>query len=72
MARINLAAAWLMLVVAETAGAKAGMYYQLTKLARFRNYGGMWAILLLFGIIGAVSDISLRALRRRLAGWADA
>jgi len=72
VARINLAAAWLMLVVAETAAAQSGMYWQITKLARFRNYGGVWAILLIFGIIGALSDVGLRALRRSVSGWADA
>lgn len=71
VARINLAAAWLMLVVAETAAAESGMYYQLQKLARFRNYEGVWGILLIFGAIGAVSDVALRLLRRTVGGWAQ-
>lgn len=71
VARINLAAAWLMLVVAETAAAESGMYYQLQKLARFRNYEGVWGILLIFGVIGALSDVALRQLRRFTSSWAE-
>lgn len=71
VARINLAAAWLMLVVAETAAAESGMYYQLQKLARFRNYEGVWGILLVFGVIGALSDVALRLLRRLTGSWAE-
>ncbi len=71
VARINLAAAWLMLVVAETAAAESGMYFQLQKLARFRNYEGVWGILLIFGVIGALSDVALRLLRRLTGSWAD-
>jgi len=71
VARINLAAAWLMLVVAETAAAESGMYFLLQKLARFRNYEGVWGILLIFGVIGALSDVALRLLRRLTGSWAE-
>lgn len=72
VARINLAAAWLMLVVSELQAADAGMYFRVAKLYRARNVDAMFAILLIFGLIGALSDVVLRALRRRTAGWADA
>lgn len=72
VARINLAAAWLMLVVSELQAAEAGMYFRVAKLYRARNVDAMFAILLIFGLIGALSDVVLRALRRRTAGWADA
>lgn len=71
VARINLAAAWLMLVVSELLAAESGMALRIFKLYRARNVDGMFAILLVFGIIGALSDVALRALRRRTVGWAE-
>jgi NitT/TauT family transport system permease protein len=71
VARINLAAAWLMLVVSELLAAQSGMALRIFKLYRARNVDGMFAILIIFGLIGALSDIALRALRRRAAGWAE-
>jgi NitT/TauT family transport system permease protein len=71
VARINLAAAWLMLVVSELLAAESGMALRIFKLYRARNVDGMFAILIVFGIIGALSDVALRALRRRAAGWAE-
>lgn len=71
VARINLAAAWLMLVVSELLAAQSGMALRIFKLYRARNVEGMFAMLIIFGIIGALSDIALRAFRRRAAGWAE-
>lgn len=71
VARINLAAAWLMLVVSELLAAESGMALRIFKLYRARNVDGMFAILIIFGIIGALSDLGLRAARRRAAGWAE-
>ena len=72
VARINLAAAWLMLVVSELLAAESGLALRIFSLYRARNVEGMFALLIIFGIIGAVSDIALRALRRRTSSWADA
>lgn len=71
VARINLAAAWLMLVVSELLAAESGMALRIFKLYRARNVDGMFAILIIFGVIGALSDLGLRAARRRAAGWAE-
>lgn len=71
VARINLAAAWLMLVVSELLAAESGMALRIFKLYRARNVEGMFAMLIIFGIIGALSDVALRAFRRRAAGWAE-
>jgi len=71
VARINLAAAWLMLVVSELLAADSGMALRIFKLYRARNPEGMFALLIIFGIIGALSDVALRQLRRRTAPWSE-
>jgi NitT/TauT family transport system permease protein len=70
VARINLAAAWLMLVVAELLAAPDGLAYRLTRAQRFRQVDRMFVILIIFGLIGVVSDLVLRWLRDRSAPWA--
>lgn len=69
VARINLAAAWLMLVVAELLAAEQGLAYQIIRAQRFRAVDTMFALLIVFGVIGLVSDLFLRWLRNRLAPW---
>jgi NitT/TauT family transport system permease protein len=71
VARVNLAAAWLMLVVSELLAAQEGLAYRVVRLARFRQVDGMFAVLIVFGLIGMVSDIVLRQLRRRSAPWSE-
>lgn len=70
VARINLAAAWSMLVVAEILGAQAGLAYQINLAQRFRAVDVMFALLFVFGIIGLLSDVILRQVRNRVAPWA--
>jgi NitT/TauT family transport system permease protein len=69
VARINLAAAWLMLVVAELLAAQEGLAYRIVLSQRFRAVDAMFALLIVFGIIGLVSDVFLRWLRNRVAPW---
>jgi len=70
VARINLAAAWLMLVVAELLAAQEGLAFRIIRAQRFRRIDRMFALLLVFGILGIVSDMALRMLRNRTARWA--
>ena len=70
VARINLAAAWVMLVVAELLAAQEGLAYQIVLAQRFRAVDAMFALLLVFGAIGLVSDLFLRWLRNVSAPWA--
>lgn len=70
VARINLAAAWSMLVVAELLGAQEGLAYQITLSQRFRAVDVMFALLIVFGVIGLLSDVALRYVRRWIAPWA--
>ena len=71
VARINLAAAWLMLVVAELLAANQGLAFRLVGAQRFRRVDTMFAMLIVFGLIGLVSDLALRQLRRRTAPWSE-
>lgn len=70
VARINLAAAWLMLVVAELLAAQEGLAFRIIRAQRFRRVDRMFALLLVFGLLGIASDMALRALRNRSARWA--
>jgi NitT/TauT family transport system permease protein len=72
VARVNLAAAWLMLVVSELLAAQDGLAYRIIRAQRFRDVDTMFALLIVFGIIGLVSDVALRALRNASAPWARA
>jgi NitT/TauT family transport system permease protein len=68
--RINLAAAWLMLVVAELLAAPDGLAFRISRAQRFRQVDRTFALLIVFGIIGVVSDLFLRWLRNRSSPWA--
>jgi NitT/TauT family transport system permease protein len=71
VARINLAAAWLMLVVAElSAGAQEGLGFRLARAQRFYQVDTMFAILIVFALIGVSTDLGLRWLRNTTAKWA--
>jgi NitT/TauT family transport system permease protein len=69
VARINLAAAWLMLVVAELLAARSGLAFEVVQAQRFRSVDRMFALLIIFGLIGLVSDLFLRWLRDVVAPW---
>ncbi|TML08934.1 MAG: ABC transporter permease [Actinobacteria bacterium] len=70
VARVNLAAAWLMLVVSEVLAANEGLAYRIVRAQRFRGFDTMFAVLIVFGIIGLISDLFLRWLRNAIAPWA--
>ena len=70
VARINLAGAWLMLVVAEILAAQEGLAYQIIRAQRFRAVDTMFALLIVFGVIGLFSDLFLRWLRNVSSPWA--
>ena len=70
VARINLAAGWLMLVVAELLAAQRGLAYRIVQAQRFHQVDVMFAMLIVFGVIGVASDLLLRWLRNAVAPWA--
>jgi NitT/TauT family transport system permease protein len=70
VARINLASGWLILVVAELLAAQDGLAYRIVRAQRFRDVDTMFAMLVVFGVIGILSDLALRRLRNVSAPWA--
>lgn len=72
VARINLASAWLMLVVAELLAAQDGLAFRIERAQRFREVDTMFALLLVFGVIGVLSDLALRRIRNVSSPWARA
>lgn len=72
VARINLAASWAILVVAELLAAQEGLAFRIARAQRFRQVDEMFALLIVFGVIGIITDLSLRYLRDRSAPWARA
>jgi NitT/TauT family transport system permease protein len=70
VARVNLAAAWPMLVVAELLAATDGLGYRLTVFRRGNDWDQIFAVLVVFAVIGITSDLFLRWLRNRVAPWA--
>jgi NitT/TauT family transport system permease protein len=70
VARINLAAGWLMLVVAELLAAQSGLAYRIVQAQRFHQVDIMFAMLIVFGVIGVASDLVLRWVRNAAAPWA--
>ncbi len=71
VARVNLAAGWLMLVIAELLAAQEGLAYRVVRAQRTRSVDTMFAVLIIFGLIGLVSDLALRQLRKRTAPWSE-
>ncbi len=69
VARINLAAGWLMLVVAELLASDEGLAVRIVRSTRFLRFDVMFAVLIVFGVIGIVSDLALRGLRWAVAPW---
>ena len=71
VARINLAAAWLMLVVSELLAAQEGLAFRVVRAQRFRDVDTMFAIFIVFAVIGMVSDLGLRWLRKAAFPWSE-
>ncbi len=69
VARINLAAGWLMLVVAELLAADEGLAVRINRATRFVAFDRMFALLIVFGLIGMLSDLTLRGVRWAVAPW---
>jgi NitT/TauT family transport system permease protein len=59
-----------MLVVAELLAAQEGLAFRIVRAQRFRAIDTMFALLLVFAVIGLVSDLLLRRLRWGVGRWA--
>jgi NitT/TauT family transport system permease protein len=67
--RVNAAAAWSFVVVAELIASDSGLGYRINRLGRFQHIDGIFAVLVVIGLIGLAIDILLRVLRDRIGRW---
>ena len=68
--RVNAAAAWNFVVVAELVNATAGLGYRIVRAQRFLQTDKIFAVLIVIGLAGVTIDIALRLLRSRVGRWA--
>lgn len=70
-ARVNAAAAWNFVVVAELIAATSGLGYRIIRAQRFLQTDRIFAVLVVIGLIGLTIDVALRILRSRVGRWAQ-
>jgi sulfonate transport system permease protein len=70
-ARIGLTQAWLFLVAAELLAATNGLGFLLTDGQQTSRTDEILVAILLFAACGKISESLMRALEKRLVGWAD-
>ena len=70
-ARVNLAAAWNLIVVAELVAANEGLGVRIFRAQKFLRTEEIFAVLLVIGVLGVTCDLVLRVLRDRLSPWAQ-
>jgi sulfonate transport system permease protein len=67
--RLALTNAWLVLVIAETVGAPAGIGFMATNAREFLQTDVIVLVIVLYALIGLTTDLIARALERRLLAW---
>lgn len=70
--RVNIAATWNLVVVAELIAAQEGLGYRIARAQRFLQTDQIFAVLLVIGVIGVTIDLLFRAVRNAAAPWARA
>lgn len=68
--RVNIAATWNLVVVAELVAGQEGLGYRIARAQRFLQTDQIFAVLIVIGLIGVTIDLAFRALRNGLAPWA--
>lgn len=67
--RVNAAAAWNFVVVAELIAAEEGLGYRIARSQRFLQTDRIFAVLVVIAVIGLTIDVLLRLLRDRVGRW---
>jgi NitT/TauT family transport system permease protein len=67
--RVNAAAAWGFVVVAELLASESGLGHRINLLIRFQEVDKIFAVLGIIGVIGLTVDVGLRVLRDRIGRW---
>lgn len=70
-ARVNLAAAWNLIVVAELIAASEGLGFRIVRSQKFLKIDDIFAVIVVIGVIGFVTDMTLRTMRNRVAPWSQ-
>jgi NitT/TauT family transport system permease protein len=70
--RVNLAAAWNLIVVAELVAADNGLGYRIIRAQKFLHIDQIFVVLIVIGILGLSMDIVLRTIRNRVSPWSQA
>jgi len=69
MMRINISFAWTFLVIAETVGADRGLGRSLVMSQRFLRIEDVYACILLFGVLGLLTDLAMAYSKKMLFRW---
>jgi NitT/TauT family transport system permease protein len=69
--RVNVAAAWNFVVVAELVAATSGLGYRIVRAERFLQTDRIFAVLIVIGLIGLTLDVVLRLIREWVGRWAS-
>ena len=68
-ARVNLAAAWNLIIVAELIAAEEGLGRRIVNSQKFLRTEEIFVVIVTIGVIGVCTDMGLRTLRNRLSPW---
>jgi len=68
--RINMAAAWNLVIVAELVAANEGLGKRISLAQRFLRTDEIFVGLIVIGLIGLLIDLGFRLLMRRTCRWA--
>ncbi|WP_328447532.1 MULTISPECIES: ABC transporter permease [unclassified Amycolatopsis] len=68
--RINAAAAWNFVVVAELINSQAGLGFRIVRAQRFLQTDTIFAVLIVIGVAGLTIDVVLRLVRTQVGKWA--
>lgn len=69
--RVNLSGAWTFLVLAEVVGADGGLGYMVAQGQRFGRIESAYSAIIVFGVIGLLTDFALQRVRSVLFPWAN-
>nr|WP_264085212.1 ABC transporter permease subunit [Kibdelosporangium phytohabitans] len=67
--RVNVAAAFNLVVVAEVVASTTGLGRKIMQAQRFLSTDEIFAVLIVIGVCGVLTDLLLRLLRDRVGRW---
>ncbi len=69
--RVNMAAAWNLVIVAELVAAQSGLGYQILRAQKFLLTDNIFVGLIVIGLVGLLTDFMLSWLRNTYTAWAN-